>query len=428
MTSNGTLYTPTIPYGLENVGPLSAIANSTGPFMAASVNETVPNLPQHFGHNIIVLTTASAVAIDAPNQLYVQQLQSELAPEEHYTLTAKVRGTVATYNDTAESHREDEAFWDKYLSLDNIQYSDLLDPGETANTMGLLNKRVATSDAAEQWNTSWIFLALYIRDGTTEDQADRLGFTKAALGFDVKHHDCLVTWQITRSSMELIDGDCDLQPLDWQYQYLENSQNFLQGSTFLPIAAEYLSPFTASRSLSPWRIPTFAVVTATIFWSRIALRGGWVWIQSAGPLEAYWLSDNFPNNPVMQTTVGWNETYALNHTLQRFVPTLDPAPSLYLVLAIYPLMTITVFLIVLLMYKTPIGKGFGIVSILAGVDRDSLGPLSGASFSGSLSRPIGMGIRVRNGSPAHENVVPRLEYVFGEKGNKGSLKFGTKYH
>ena len=50
--------------------------------------------------------------------------------------------------------------------------------------------------------------------------------------------------------------------------------------------------------------------------------------------------------------------------------------------------------LITLLYHTPISDGFGLVSVLAGIERDSLDRLQGAALSGSLIKPVSMHISV----------------------------------
>lgn len=65
-------------------------------------------------------------------------------------------------------------------------------------------------------------------------------------------------------------------------------------------------------------------------------------------------------------------------------------------MAIESFIALTAFLFGMLLYSTPIGNSFGIVSILSGVDRSSLDLLKGAGFSGELRDPVKLCI-----SPKH---------------------------
>lgn len=62
--------------------------------------------------------------------------------------------------------------------------------------------------------------------------------------------------------------------------------------------------------------------------------------------------------------------------------------------AIQPVVTVSMVIASMLLYKVPIGKGFGMVAVLASVDSSSLDVLKGAGFSGQLSERVRLGIDV----------------------------------
>lgn len=51
-------------------------------------------------------------------------------------------------------------------------------------------------------------------------------------------------------------------------------------------------------------------------------------------------------------------------------------------------------LLCLWLHSMSIGRGFGILAILAGIDRDNLAMLSGAALSGDVQRAIALDIAV----------------------------------
>lgn len=58
---------------------------------------------------------------------------------------------------------------------------------------------------------------------------------------------------------------------------------------------------------------------------------------------------------------------------------------------------------------TPLGKGFGITAILAGVDHCTLPLLDGAGFSGRLREPVQLRIDVHETRGTRADVTYRLE-------------------
>jgi hypothetical protein len=96
---------------------------------------------------------------------------------------------------------------------------------------------------------------------------------------------------------------------------------------------------------------------------------------------------------------------------------------LYVVLCLQPILTLLMFLLALLFHSTPIHQGFGLVAILAGVDRDSLGIVQGAALSGELVKPVTIDIAVRRtGEKDRRNQIgpsiDYIQYILGRKSRK----------
>lgn len=54
--------------------------------------------------------------LDAPVPNYVSSIQRNLSAGKAWTVEAMVTATIARYNNTAERHRNDTAFWDYYIT------------------------------------------------------------------------------------------------------------------------------------------------------------------------------------------------------------------------------------------------------------------------------------------------------------------------
>jgi hypothetical protein len=132
---------------------------------------------------------------------------------------------------------------------------------------------------------------------------------------------------------------------------------------------------TAPRNSSQWLMPAFTINIAAMYWGRMTF------------MNAY-LSGDFASN---------GEIYypAKDEYITSTNATLDASWLLYLVLALQPILTISVFFIASCFYHVPVGKGFGLVAILAGVEKESLALLKGAALSGELRRSVSMDIGVR---------------------------------
>lgn len=97
-------------------GP-SYMTNATLPFILASADLlNLPSFPQPYGFNNLLISNTSSAFLDAP--LNIQPLQQSLQNDttSTFTLAADVHATVTTYNHSIETNRNDDAFWDFYLS------------------------------------------------------------------------------------------------------------------------------------------------------------------------------------------------------------------------------------------------------------------------------------------------------------------------
>ncbi|EDN93531.1 predicted protein [Sclerotinia sclerotiorum 1980 UF-70] len=86
--------------------------------------------------------------------------------------------------------------------------------------------------------------------------------------------------------------------------------------------------------------------------------------------------------------------YVTESCMQASVPTLKRNALLYVVICIQPVM---IFIFMIIRYRLrhiPISNKFGLVSLLAGIDPNSVRLLKCASFSGISNAPIGVTISV----------------------------------
>jgi hypothetical protein len=80
--------------------------------------------------------------------------------------------------------------------------------------------------------------------------------------------------------------------------------------------------------------------------------------------------------------------YLINDSVAYIRPTLKKSPFLFAVFAFQPIMILIILGVPVLLHTTPIDKGFGLMSILSGIDRGSLDGLSGAALSGELTEDV----------------------------------------
>jgi len=200
-------------------------------------------------------------------------------------------------------------------------------------------------------------------------------FNNSALLFYNTREVCQGTWTITRTSIDLSAGSCDGTQLDSQHQQIISNNTMELTSWYMPLTTEYLCPYTADSTIeSPWMLPTMNTFTATMIWSRLV---------------------------GIRNTSGWlfsDQTYyRLNgDVLQHTVPVMQTPASLFVIVGMLPLLATLLFVIGLLCWRSPIGKGFGLVAILAGVEASGLEKLKGAEYSGKLREAVPLRLSVQS--------------------------------
>lgn len=207
--------------------------------------------------------------------------------------------------------------------------------------------------------------------------------------FTTRRKKCYGSWAVTQSTIWLLVGGCPTGDGDDIVSPIYNSTTSTHTSTWaqpfspysvdaLPILVHSLMDFADIRADSIWRDPSFTMAFVAVYWAR----------------DVFMLLQ-LPK--VFNTTVLSSDIFyaPMHETVRSTKPALQSAPLLYVVLAVQPLITIVAFALNIFLYSTPVGKDFGLVSILSGVDWQTLGLLRGAGFSGNLEAPVTLDIRVK---------------------------------
>ena len=179
----------------------------------------------------------------------------------------------------------------------------------------------------------------------------------------------------------------------------------------LPVMAQWLISYSPpeSRSGSPWKMPSFTTAVSSMYWARITY---------VNPYNG----TSFKQDPSIFYTVPDEKITSTRVTMQA-------EWGLYLILAVHSVLTIMIILTLALLYHTPIFDGFGLVSVLAGIERDSLDRLQGAALSGSLIKPVSMHISVLEKIQPEEGPgYRRIQYSLADTYQKPSaLERKEKY-
>lgn len=421
--------TLTGPPGMQgNVGYITLFANTTAPFLFQTrdgFNNPSAQFfdePHLYGFNTILLSNTTAAVLDAPLPSHMFSIQQNLLPGSTTNLTADVRATIVEYNSTVDDHRGDTEYWQTYYNMSGYDQVYVWGLGDGLQYGIMQNSSPAYGTV---WDGSWIYVSTLDPDSmsTTFDS-----FTRFALRFDVRRHQCRATWQVTRSSVQLVSGYCHKEPLDTVFQSYSQAQLGII-PVFSQALVENLGSFTRIRKGSPWLIPTHTMVIASMYHTLFAAKNATIKVQQDGSFAAAW------NLTLTRTgNTYYTEIYSSRMTLEGRVPALRATIGLYFIIAIQPFLTILAYFASFTMYSVPIGRTFGLVSIMAGIDRTTLDLIMGAGFSGELHKPIGLSINAvpsiapqslagKNGplngyAPTQE----KIEYRIGEVGVKGKLR------
>ena len=420
-----SFYGLTAPAGLQESSAggqgLSFMANATLSFYSATCKDPViPSFPQAYGFNTLLLSNESSAKLDAPFPDYVESIQGNLRVGEAYVLTAPVHGTVTSYNNSIESHRDDDDFWSYYLNqIDDCDTSDSQDEkiGSGLYTQDLFGSgqfMTIFMNSLNLRNTSWVFAGFVQVSGLSEKSEVGAGFKKTSMLFQTQRKSCNGTWRITYKSVQLLNGSCNQPPLPDRSQVLFTNATLAIPEWYVPSFVEYLAPFSAARQQSVWLIPTFTTVVNGVFWSRVLSLNH---VDGCGPNKSI-PSDSNPNDILLTDLCYHIDDYVLAAR-----PAMNTSPWLFIALSIQPALTIIFLFASLSMYSTPLDGGFGMVALLAGVRTKTLKLLQGASFSGELKKPLRVGIAVQDYVTDEGHIIPRNEYILGDDSPNGRLPY-----
>ena len=431
-TSHHTIYNDTSHFygmlptaGLQDrfVG-LTFFANSTTSFTAAIFDDPpLPSFPSPYGYNTLLLSNISSAKLDTPSPEYVRTIQESLITDESYNLTADVYATVTSYNNSVESHRHDDEFWNFYLSQMNDppdEYLSQPNPSGNNSKDSYLESKLSGQDLYNNQsasvlmnsffvlNTSWMFFTFI----PTELELSNVSvhaeiFRQKALLYHTRRENCTGTWRITYNSIELLSGKCDNPPLPDEHQGVFTNVTLALPQWYMTSLSEYLGPFTEeSRKNSLWFMPASCTVFASMYWSRVTsfnvktLRGD---------------STTTDGAPTTGRSLPADIGYQVPDIVVSSRRTMNSSVPLYVVLAVFPFLTAILFICGLLLRNLPIDSGFGMIALLAGVRKETLQILKGASTSGKLKNPIRVSIVVHDVSAAAKGVNDQCnEYILSE--------------
>jgi hypothetical protein len=152
-----------------------------------------------------------------------------------------------------------------------------------------------------------------------------------------------------------------------------------------------LHDFEDARAGSPWKLPAYTIAVAASSWAR----GTYI---SA-------IYENKNDTAIIKDTIYQPESeiiYSHRNALRA-------SGWLYFILAILPIVITIAFVLTILLRSTPVGKDFGLISILAGVNPDTLPLLRGAERSEPLKRPTTLTISAPGGQTVYSLSIENHE-------------------
>ena len=367
--------------GLQHLGErtgISLFSNATLPFAVGSSSQTGPEppfpiSPRPYGFNVLSLNNRTTAMLDIPEPSYISAVQLLLAGGESWNITAQVYGTVATFNNSrTEDLRRFQSDFDSFC--EQAQGSS----GAFSHVSMLNYHSVNLVSHPSPGDQSLQYIALSPDPGV-EHLPTCSNLSNYVQPYDISRQGCNGTWSITRGGFQLVAGSCDSIPLVPDKQRIIYNSTAFMGVWYMPSLVELIGPFATSRNGSAWESPSMATAIAAMLWSRLTALNSVVRLaEQADTSRDY--GDLSPDQAGV--------SYSVNDEVVYIRPTLRKSGLLYWILLIQPLLIIVVLGLTATFHTTPIDKEFGLISILAGIDRGSVDVLSGATLSGQLARDI----------------------------------------
>lgn len=333
-----------------------------------------------YGYNLLILSPTSAAALDVPMPDYVSWHQSRLVKQEQLRISSSVNAFVATYNTSLETFRENDTFWEETFAYNRIGFNgmtsfSLFDPPAN-NALGFMprvpNQQESASCLLGIYPGSSTFWTAYYNSATSQDS---IIFRNHSMMFSVTRTRCNATWVISKTSIRLVSGSCADRKRDHitiATDVLDNPLLYPYPLDTLPVLVKTIGDLEKRAPKSTWRMPTYVSSVVMSYWARAVFM--------------------FP----LMTGTSFNDIrYKPEHEeILSTRATLKARKVLYFVLAIQPILGLLAFGTGFVFYKIPTGPGFGVASILAGIDTTTLEQLEGAALSGESSKPIGLDIEI----------------------------------
>ena len=351
-----------------------------------------PAIPKAYGFNLYIASNDTAVIPDTPYPSYLSSIQASLSLGELIQLHATVNATVSTLANPTSAQRNSTDYW---RSISD-QFGHDVTISATSGASGAKNALLAGMGSNLRSNFSIAFYSAWneTRNETFFSEAIRVENYRALYQ---------VSWNVSSSSTNLTgcmpvnsaitDLSTAMDPASRNAnQTLIQNQYLGIQEIFTPFLGEYDwhnrdfngafdYPYpTAPSEPERWeaggkeRVNTLPALSAAMIWARTTSYNG----------------GDRPNRDPDRVVLTMYDKPANEVQMVKTIPTLRRSWMLVIVLCVNPVIAVLCLLLKLVMWRSPVGPEFNIVSLLAASRGKDLSALKGAGLSGKLGRVVGV--------------------------------------
>ncbi|KAF4341460.1 hypothetical protein FBEOM_4621 [Fusarium beomiforme] len=399
---SGGEYGLTGPVGLANFSSGSSLmVNATIPFMFNNLTK-LPSHPQPFGFNMLVLPSKSITVamLDGPSPSYVKTIRDQLQGQQTYTVAGDVHGLAWHLDTEVDKHRDDKEWWDKlYGSSDD----------QAPRQISLYKWKKWLSTLWPQGQVKQFFILLTPHESDRRKAPSKERFRREALEFTSQRLNCTGKWRITRSSVNLIEGNCGGSIFD---KVLPNGCRTLHLNDASFILSDFVSDLLTDKLDEAAQIRLTAVVSS-LLWSRLAAYCG------IGSPTNHLSSEDMEQFKYHRQDEAW-----------KTVGVLKRSPLLAIVLLAQPIVGLVLLTVRIIFCSSPVSGGFGLISVLAGHGPRDSDILSGAGLSGEAKERIELEFTI---GESFDDGGEGLRFQLRKARNsmhqdRKKLRSGVKYH
>jgi hypothetical protein len=355
------------PPGMQHIGfGLSLFVNASLPWFEQ------PGLGRSYGLNTYVLNENTTAMLDSPMPADVQNIQSSLAVNQWMRLTGVVSTLVCSLDPNLDYNRTN--LTNDFGGMDHAGMA-----GQMWAWNGFWNKGMFLPNKTDNTN---IYFSSF-------NETNNQTFGDNARHYRLIRQNYTATWFITASSIQLEQATpIENQELDdkgvFSGIYVALPQLFINAMAEYDTLYRAMGDANTADELAMYakEIKTDATLLAGAVWARfVSFVGPETWSQKSLQNRSHVLSEE------QQSTI----LYTRPMSIEKGAATIKRSWQIIVILSAYPLILLAAFFSrVFLWPRSPIGEGFGVISLLASVDKDSRRLLDGAGLSGRLKRPLSL--------------------------------------